>query len=77
MNNIVNIIASSSAGNCYIYNEEVMVDVGVSYIKIKDYLKNIKLILLTHQHSQTILKTQQSKKQHTNILILNLFVVGI
>lgn len=51
MNDIEEIITSSSAGNCYIYNKEVMVDVGVSYIKIKDYLKNIKLILLTHQHS--------------------------
>lgn len=51
MNDIVNIISSSSKGNCYIYNKDLMVDVGVSYSKIKEYLKEIKLILLSHQHS--------------------------
>ena len=51
MNNVLNIISSSSAGNCYIYNEDLMIDIGVSYIKAKPYLKDIKLLLLTHSHS--------------------------
>ena len=48
---ILNKIASSSNGNCYIYNEDLMVDIGVPFNKIKPYYKNIKLLLLTHQHS--------------------------
>ena len=51
MSDVLNIIASSSKGNAYIYNQDILLDVGISYIKIKDYLKNIRLILLTHQHS--------------------------
>lgn len=51
INNILNIIASSSAGNCYIYNKDLMIDIGVSYKKVKPYLKDIKLILLTHAHT--------------------------
>lgn len=54
MNNILNKIASSSKGNCYIYNEDLMIDVGISYSKVKEYLKPVKLILLTHRHSLTI-----------------------
>ena len=48
---ILNKIASSSNGNCYIYNNDLMVDIGVSFNKIKPYYKNIKLLLLTHLHS--------------------------
>ena len=51
MSDILNIVASSSSGNCYIYNKDLMVDIGVGFNKIKDYLKDIKLILLSHQHS--------------------------
>lgn len=51
MNEFVNIISSSSKGNCYIYDKDLMVDVGVAYSKIEEYLKDIKLILLSHQHS--------------------------
>ena len=50
MNNL-NIIASSSAGNCYIYNKELMVDIGVSYKKVQPYIQDIKYILLSHIHS--------------------------
>lgn len=51
MKDILNIISSNSLGNCYIYNKELMVDVGVAFSKIKPYLKDIKAILLTHRHS--------------------------
>ena len=52
-----NLIASGSSGNCIIYNETVMVDIG---IKLKDkelitpYLDNIKVIIITHRHSDHI-----------------------
>lgn len=51
MNDILNVISTGSLGNCYIYDRELMVDVGVAFSKIKPYLKDIKVILLTHQHS--------------------------
>ena len=48
---ILNKVASSSSGNCYIYNGDLMVDIGVPFSKIKLYSKDIKLLLLTHIHS--------------------------
>lgn len=56
MNNILNIVSSSSSGNCYIYNQDLMIDIGVSFAKIKSYLGNIKLLCLTHQHQDHINK---------------------
>ena len=56
MNNILNIVSSSSSGNCYIYNQDLMIDIGVSFAKIKPYLINIKLLCLTHQHQDHINK---------------------
>jgi Cft2 family RNA processing exonuclease len=59
MNNI-NIISSSSAGNCYIYFDDLMVDIGVPFSKVKSYIQNIKFILLSHQHSDHLnIKTLQ------------------
>jgi len=43
-----NIISSSSSGNALILNDCVMIDCGVSYSKIKQYIRDIKIILLTH-----------------------------
>lgn len=61
MSDILQIVASSSKGNCYIYNKDLMVDVGVPYSKIKDYLKDIKVICLTHAHSDHFNKTTIKK----------------
>ena len=59
MNNL-NIIASSSAGNCYIYFDDLMLDIGVPYNKIKPYIQQIKFILLSHQHTDHLnIKTLQ------------------
>lgn len=49
--NVLNKVASSSHGNCYIYNNDLMVDCGVPFSKIKPYYKDIKLLLLSHIHS--------------------------
>lgn len=45
------IIETGSTGNAIIYHNEVLVDVGVSYKKIRPYIQDIELILLTHIHS--------------------------
>ena len=45
------IISSSSKGNCIIVENILMLDVGVSYKKIKDKLKKIKLIFISHSHT--------------------------
>lgn len=66
MNEIVNIISSSSKGNAYIYNKDILVDVGVSFAKIKEYLYDIKLILLTHRHNDHINKKTLSKIIYEN-----------
>ena len=42
------ILGSSSNGNCIIVNNTIMLDCGLSYAKIKPYLKNIKLIFISH-----------------------------
>ena len=72
MNNIFIPIASSSAGNCYIYNQDLMIDIGVTYKKVKPYLKSIKIILLTHIHSDHINKTTLKKTlfEYPNIKIV-------
>ena len=49
-NNILDIVSSSSAGNCYIYNQDLMIDIGVSFAKVKKYIQQVSLILLTHVH---------------------------
>lgn len=75
MNNILNKIASSSSGNCYIYNQDLMIDIGVSFKKIKPYLKDIKLILLSHCHQDHFSKVtiKQVSYNYPNIK----FVCGI
>lgn len=45
------IIGSSSRGNCIIVDDILMLDCGVSYSKVKPYLKDIKLIFISHCHA--------------------------
>lgn len=44
------IINSSSKGNAIVVEDILLLDIGVSYSKIKNYLKNIKLIFISHCH---------------------------
>lgn len=46
-----NILKSGSAGNCIIFNDYLAIDMGITYKQIKPYLKKIKIICLTHIHS--------------------------
>ena len=46
-----NIVASGSKGNAVILNDLILIDCGVPYYKIGEIKRNIKLVLLTHEHS--------------------------
>lgn len=50
------IIGSSSKGNCIVIEDILMLDCGVSYSKIKGYLKNVKLIFISHIHQDHLNK---------------------
>lgn len=45
------ILSSSSKANCIIIENILALDMGVSYAKVKNYLKNIKLIFISHKHT--------------------------
>lgn len=47
------IVQSGSKGNCTIIDKKIMIDCGLPFSKIKDKIKNVKIICLTHIHSQT------------------------
>jgi len=49
------IISSGSSGNCVIIND-VMVDCGVPFYKIKEELYGIKYLIITHVHSDHLNK---------------------
>ena len=44
------VLGSSSAGNCFLINDDLMIDAGLPYSKIKDKVKNVRYVLLTHIH---------------------------
>lgn len=45
-----NIIGSSSKGNAILIEDVMLLDCGLSYAKIREYLKKIKLIFISHKH---------------------------
>lgn len=45
------ILSSNSDGNCLIFNKYMAIDMGITFKQIKPYLKELKVILLTHIHS--------------------------
>lgn len=45
------ILATGSSGNCTIINHSIAIDMGIAYKKIEPYVKDLKLVLLTHIHS--------------------------
>ena len=44
------IIASGSSGNCIIYHDVIALDIGIPYSVISSHVKQLKLVLLTHEH---------------------------
>ncbi len=45
-----NIISTGSKGNAVVINDNVLIDCGVSYNKLKTVVGGLKLVLLTHIH---------------------------
>ena len=48
---IAKIINSGSEGNAVIYNNAIMVDCGVSLKALQEVKRSLKIVLLTHKHS--------------------------
>lgn len=48
---IYNIISTGSKGNAVVINDNILIDCGVSYNKLKTAVGGLKLVLLTHIHS--------------------------
>ena len=55
------IIGSSSKGNAIIVEDILMLDCGLSYARIKPYLKNVKLMFISHTHKDHLLPTTIQK----------------
>lgn len=56
-----NIISSGSKGNAVILNDFVLVDCGVTFKQLRPYYKDLKLVLLTHIHSDHFNRTTLKK----------------
>ena len=46
-----NILATGSDGNATIINDTILIDCGMPYKTIRPYAKQLRLVLMTHQHS--------------------------
>ena len=48
---IAKVISSGSEGNAVIYNNAIMVDCGVTLKSLQEVKRSLKIVLLTHKHS--------------------------
>src|SRR6478736_1178412 len=44
------VISTGSKGNCVIYHDSIAIDMGFNFSQIKDEIKNLQIVLLTHIH---------------------------
>ena len=47
----IKIISTGSQGNAVVINKNILIDCGVPFKKLKDVYKDLKLVFLTHKHS--------------------------
>ena len=52
-----NILSTGSEGNAVVIEDVILIDCGVSFRRLKDVYRGIKLVLLTHIHSDHFNKT--------------------
>lgn len=66
-----NILSSSSSGLSIIYNKNVLVDIGVPFVKIKDYVDDIRIVLISHKHTDhlNIRTLQRLQKENENVIV--------
>lgn len=55
------VIQSNSKGNSILYHQSILVDIGIPFAKIKPYLKDIQIVLLTHKHDDHFNKSTIKK----------------
>lgn len=44
------IIRTGSSGNSVMYNNSILIDVGVPFNAVEPYVNQLQLVLLTHEH---------------------------
>lgn len=68
------IIGSSSKGNCIIIEDVLMIDAGLPFKYIKPYIDKVRLIFISHIHSDHLYKTtvRRIAKDYPDIV----FIVG-
>ena len=54
-NDVIEVLESGSIGNSIIYLKEVLVDIGLPYSTLKEHIKEVKYLLLTHEHQDHLL----------------------
>ncbi|MBC6169231.1 MBL fold metallo-hydrolase [Listeria seeligeri] len=71
------IISSGSKGNCVIIND-VMIDCGISFKRVKEHLYDINYLLLTHIHSDHINSStlENIRKQFPKITIVGNYQIA-
>lgn len=52
-----NIISTGSKGNALVIEDNILIDCGVSFTKLKNCYKNLSIVLLTHIHTDHFNKT--------------------
>ena len=66
---IAKVISSGSEGNAVIYNNAIMVDCGVSLKALSEVKRSLKIVLLTHKHSDHLkIRTLQRLQAERPIL---------
>lgn len=73
-----NILATGSTGNCIILENEIALDVGVSFKEIKPYYKKLKAVFISHEHSDHFKKStikMLAKERPTLLFIVGEFLV--
>lgn len=65
------IISSCSTANATIIKDIILIDCGVTFKKLENHYKNLKLVLLTHIHRRPFQKRNNKKisTRKTNIKI--------
>lgn len=51
-----NIIATGSSGNCILLNGEIALDMGIPFKQVKPYYKGLKMVFISHIHSDHLRK---------------------
>lgn len=69
------ILGTGSSGNCVILDKSIMLDCGLTYKQVKPYLKDVKLVFISHRHSDHLNKSTIKKiaYNHPNIKFLVAF----